>query len=183
MAKTIVCVDPAFAATGVVVMSYDGAAWTLVDAGLIETEKSDKKRGVRVADDTVERSRLIFRSLSQVVEQHKASALACELPSGGGKSASAVKAMALATGIIACLAERYSLPSEWLSPSEVKEALAGCKNAGKPAMMATALKLHPQLSNWCRKGRPLNKFEHVADAVGVFEAARNGQVVRMLERV
>ena len=177
------CVDPAFTATGVAVYSLDKGVWSLVDAGLIETEKSDAKKGMRVADDTVLRVQHIFRSLLKVASDYDVRALACELPPGGGKSASAIKALSIATAVQACLVEVLKLPADWVSPDDVKKALAGTKAAGKPAMMLAALALHPELAAiWAAKGKPLGRFEHVADAIGVFQTVRTGSMIRMLEK-
>lgn len=180
--KVLMCVDPAFAATGVVLLEHGPRGWQLVTSTVIETAKADKKRGLRVADDTVDRASLIYRELSALVEAHHVAGFACELPSGGGKSSTAVKAMALATAIVACLVERHRLPAEWVSPSDVKQALCACRNASKEDMMAEALRLWPSLAvKWCRKGKPLGRFEHVADAAGVFAAVKDGRLARMLE--
>lgn len=184
----ILTIDAGLAHTGVAMFGYSEGKWQVVESRLLTTEKMANKRAVRVADDTADRIQLVFRELRDMVERHsndgKVIGLAAELPSGGGKSASAIKAMAIATAIPSCLAEAIRLPSEWVTPTEVKKAMTGSATASKDDMMSMALKKYGNapFQHFIKKdGTPLNKFEHVADAVGVFEAIRNGNLARMAE--
>ncbi len=184
----ILTIDAGLAHTGVAMFGYDGKTWKVIESCLLTTEKMANKRAVRVADDTADRIQIVFRELRDMVQRHskdgKVMGMAAELPSGGAKSASAIKAMAIATAIPSCLAEAMHLPAEWVTPIEVKKAMTGSATASKEDMMAMALKKHgtAPFKDFIKKdGTPLGKFEHVADATGVFEAIRNGNLVRMAE--
>jgi Holliday junction resolvasome RuvABC endonuclease subunit len=141
--------------------------------GVIETAPSEKKT-VRMADDNAYRSAQIAFRLRDLVKQYKIKAVVGELPPGGAKSARAMSQMALATGTIAATFALLGLPVEWVSPFEVKLAVTGKKSATKDEIMdAITVKYGKSLES--QKG----KFEHIADAIGAYLAAKEGNLVRI----
>lgn len=184
----VLCIDPSFNNTGYTVFSLNpDDSFSLVDNGIIKTEKSDKKLKIRSADDTVRRIQFIIRELLGLIKTHDVKALIAELPHGGAKSASAAKGMAIAQAICATLAEFTGLPAEWVTPTEVKVALTGNKVASKEDCMGAADELYPKLgmdyanTSGRGKSRYLLEFEHVADSVGALQASKDGQMIRMLK--
>lgn len=145
----------------------------LIAQGVIKTEKNDKKRNVRAADQQVEQIQALIGELRKLVEEHRPRLLVAELPTCGGKSSRAVASMAIAQAAVAATAEYGSLPTEWVTPRENKVGLTGHANASKDDMMRAAAKIWPadefKHVKGARKGKMRNEYEHVADAVGVFE--------------
>ena len=176
------CIDPGFSRSGVVFI--DVAADSLVHFALVETERSSKKSNVRGADDFAERSMLMFRELTRLMCDQCPDALIVEMPTLGAKSASAMRALSLASGIISSFIESTGLPYERVTPDAVKKALCGSRTASKSQMCDAAAKLHPQLRKAYASKRSADgwggDFEHVADAVGVYMAAKSGSLVRLL---
>lgn len=176
----ILAIDPSFCNTGWSV--WDGAG-QVIDTGCIRTEKT-KNKMLRVSDDTAARIQTVAGELAAVIQQHKVAGIVAELPSGGAKSAAAAKAMGIATAIVACTAEFHKLPAEYYTPMDVKKALAHNKVASKEDMEQAAAIVSPiQAAKWAHQkgkfqGRYLPEWEHIADSIGCYEAAKNGNLVR-----
>ena len=183
----IISIDAGFNAFGWALFSDRGE---YVKSGWYEYKKpKDKKHKVRASDLLVEQSQAVYRELSRLVVEHKATAMVVELPSGGAISASAMRAMGMASCMLACLAEVTKIPVEWVPPDQVKIAMTGRKDASKDDIIKAALgkymQFHKDIQWISYKGstRPHSNTEHAADAVGAFEAARNGQMVRMITKL
>jgi Holliday junction resolvasome RuvABC endonuclease subunit len=121
----------------------------------------------------------LYRELVALARTFHVVAMIAELPSGGSKSSSAAAHMARGAAVFACAAETLDVVVECTTPGNGKKALTGNKNASKEDMMRAALVQFPGLAQWFKLKRgdaslPENRFEHVADAVGAFAAARGG---------
>jgi Holliday junction resolvasome RuvABC endonuclease subunit len=177
----LLCIDPGLCHTGWIIV--DALSGSLVADGCINTEKA-KAKNMRVANDTIDRTQMILRELMAQMKAHQISGILAELPSGGGQSAVANKSMGIATAVCAALAEYSGKPAEWYSPMDVKKALAGLRNASKEDMERKAVEIFPELRTRWSSSRATSgfegTFEHVADAVGVWVAARNGTLVRLI---
>ena len=57
-----------------------------------------------------------------------------------------------------------------VTPTEVKKATVGTKTASKNDMSAWAFEKHPEAPWVLRKGFPLAKQEHMADAIAIIYA-------------
>ena len=137
--------------------------------------ESSRKRGVRKADDDAERAALIARGLKQLVKDHAINGILAELPHGGAKGARALRTMGLATGVVVAVVELRELPCEWYDPQSVK-LVAGKKNASKLDVERAVLKRWPQAQLPSAKGQR----EHCADAIAVFMAAEEANLIRAL---
>ena len=171
----VLAVDIGLAATGWVLMR-SGAP---VDCGVIRTEKTAKKHGVRVADDDAERCALLARELRAVLARHQPRAIVAELPTGGSLSARAVRAMALSTGVVVAVVESAGVPVEWTTPMAGRQAATGRKAATKNDVRAGVLLALPDLEPLLPR---TGIWEHVTDAAAAYLAARTGPLVRMAER-
>ena len=84
----------------------------------------------------------------------------------GSQSARAMMSYGACMGLIASL----DIPVIQLTPTEVKLAAVGDKNATKREMIQWASDLFPDL-NWLRsRGRLIDDNEHLADAIGAINA-------------
>ncbi|MBE7462882.1 MAG: hypothetical protein HS116_05230 [Planctomycetes bacterium] len=167
----ILTLDAGFTSTGWAVLEGGG----IVAAGCIRTERSAKKRGIRVADDDADRCATIARGLAGIVQNYAIRGIVCEAPSGGAKGARAIACMARAGAIVATVAELLALPCEWVTPQAVKRT-AGTGAVSKADVEAVILR------RWQDAPLPRLKCEreHVTDALGAYLAAEHGQLVRML---
>jgi Holliday junction resolvasome RuvABC endonuclease subunit len=189
MNPAVLALDPSFRNTGYVVFEIVGIAERILEQGLVKTEKNDKKRKVRASDQRVEQVQILINGLRDVIQRHKPKLIIAELPTSGGKSANAVASMAIAQTVCGAIAAYEDLPYEWVTPTENKKSLTGKKTASKEEMMQAAIKLYPHLKGVYThtkgqyKGKLRNEFEHVADAIGAFEAAKqNSSIIRLLRK-
>jgi Holliday junction resolvasome RuvABC endonuclease subunit len=191
----VLSVDPGLSNYGYAVWNAYGE---LVKVGILQTKKT-KKKITRVSDDYASRIASLTLQLNQIITDNAIKAVLGELPILGGQNASAVRDMAVSVAISMSVFTMLNLPIEWCTPTEVKVALAGHNNSTKKEMMVAACKKH----SWKITTKPIyakktgklqrldiiyhpmgiamgaNKFEHIADAVGVAHALKNGNIVKM----
>lgn len=185
MSVYIMAMDVAFAHIGVAVLRYDRTGWTCVLSRCITTEKSDKKKDVRASNDDASRCAYAFDALNDIAELKQFSPMVgvvAELPTAGSKSSRAARSMGMGTAVAACFVASLALPCDWTTPDDGKKALAGARNASKQDMKLCASKLFPEsvtgfhIKRGSKTGEYDDNYEHVADALGAFMAARGGAV-------
>ena len=185
MSVYVMAMDVAFAHIGVAVLSYDNRGWKCVFSKCIATEKSDKKKDVRVSNDDARRCADAFEALNDIAELATLQPLVgvvAELPTAGSQNSRAARAMGMGTAVAACFVASLALPCDWTTPDDGKKALAGAKNASKQDMKSSASKLFPESTEGfhikarSKTGEWDDNYEHVADALGAFMAARGGAV-------
>lgn len=187
--------DPSFNNFGCAVLDQYG---TVIDCGTIQTKKTSKKL-LRTADDDVQRVSYITTQLVKTIKHYDIKGILSELPPSGGQSAVAVKGLAMAVGLLTALSTALFIPVEWATPEEVKKALTGKKAASKEDMMDAACKKHnfpitqkkiyvkntQKISRIDSIYHPLgkalgkNQFEHIADAIGAYEALKHTNTARL----
>jgi Holliday junction resolvasome RuvABC endonuclease subunit len=165
----ILGIDPSLTGCGWSVMKKEGRLWKVIDKGIIKTAPETKKKRIYKADDDARRIREIFDTLSEVVDKYDIPLAVSESPSGGGKSASAVKGMAFATAIVACLASAHDLALVMVTAQASKKYNCGKSTASKEEMQNAIVKLYPDLgvefkSNKSKSGF-LGDFEDIADSI------------------
>lgn len=169
--QALIAVDAGFTSVGWAVLVQG----RIIACGCIRTERSPKKRAVRVADDDAERCAVIARQIAEVIRKHHVKGMLAELPSSGAKAARAMACMARAGAILATVAELLELPAAWVTPQEVKQ-IAGRKDASKDDVERAVLVRWPDAPLPKAKG----EREHVADALAAYLAAEHGNLVRLL---
>jgi Holliday junction resolvasome RuvABC endonuclease subunit len=190
----ILSVDPGFSNYGYAVWNEYGE---IVKVGVLTTEKTKVKIN-RISDDTAFRIASLTTQLNDVIRTHSINGVIGEMPSGGGKSSAAVKNMALALAITVAVITLNRIPIEWCSALEVKIAMTGKKQATKLDMMLATCMVFPSWKLTTKtktfknkkdrvdniywplgKEMGANKFEHVADAIGVAYALKNSNIIKM----
>lgn len=104
-----------------------------------------------------------------LAEARKAKAVFVEVPVGS-QSARAMASYGICVGVLGVI-RAENIPIIEVTPTEVKTALTGNRNATKEEMITEALSLYPE-ANFPTHGGKLNyaKAEHVADAIGAIHA-------------
>ena len=172
---TILAADVGFRAFGWAIFKNDKPT----ACGVIQTELPRKKQKVRVADANAQRAAQIARELSDIIDQYDVCAIVGELPHGGSKSAKSSRQMAMATAVVAAVAEIMRLPTEWATPAEVKTAVTGSKTASKRQVIDQVREL---FSEAIEIPKAVGKAEHIADACGVYIALKNGNLLKILNK-
>ena len=179
----ILGVDPSLTGCGWCLMDKENGNWRVVDGGIIKTSNETKKRRIYKADDDSRRIREIFKVLSRVVIENDIEVLVSEQPSGGGKSASAVKGMAFATAIVACLAEAHKLAMVTVTARSSKKATTGKANASKTEMQKAVAERFPEFAEDYKSTRSANgfkgDFEDIADSICAIITAEDEPAVVM----
>ncbi|MBI4396862.1 MAG: hypothetical protein HY548_07190, partial [Elusimicrobia bacterium] len=115
------------------------------------------------------------RAVREVVDRNGIRRVVVELPNGGALSARAIRAMALSTGMIIAVIELLGLAYEFYTPSETRLAATGrIKNVSKEEVIEAICGRYPDITSG-----PKCEMEHICDALATFEAAKNGNLVRM----
>lgn len=197
--KFIMGVDIGFVYTGISLFEIKRDKLKLKEVGLIKTEKSPKKKGMRVADDNILRITHMTQEFvkfyeDNVGEENEVIVFA-ESPTGGSKSATASRAMGIAIAIPAVIFEMLKLPVEYITPREVKVAVTGKPNASKDEIMEKVAKAVGEVVQYAvnsKSGTKYNNkynvcdkkfgkdFEHIADSIGaVMHGKKHSQMYRI----
>lgn len=175
MTVRLLGIDAGFAAMGVVVAEGE----RIIHSAVCHTERTAKKRGVRVADDDAERLQMLADFLRCAIQVWTPMGAVVELPGGAGKSSMAVKAMAMGHAAAVLTLHLLDFPAEWVTPQMVKKAATGSNNGAKGDVAKVVLSRF----TWDQGALPRHKQddEHIYDAAGALFAARQGTLVRALK--
>ncbi len=158
----IASIDPALANFGIarLVLRLSDMKLGIERLKLIETDKRTNKV-IRQNSDDLRRAQEITKAFH--AEVAPCTVCFAEIPTGG-QSARAVLSFGISIGILA----NCPIPLIQVQPFETKLATVGTKTASKEEMIEWAVEAFPK-GPWLRNkaGKPLNKNEHLADAVAV----------------
>jgi Holliday junction resolvasome RuvABC endonuclease subunit len=180
--QVIMCLDLALANTGVAVLSVSpGIKDQLLHVQTIHTEKSKK---LKVSEDEWRRTQELVNGLQELIKQYNPIHVFIECPTGGSKSASAARSMAVSRGATCACLLSAKKPATLISPFEAKAAATGHKLAEKSDVKAAVLKEFPNFQGWItgKRGQIVEGLnEHVYDALSVYMAARNTKPYKELK--
>jgi crossover junction endodeoxyribonuclease RuvC len=171
-------VDPSLCNTGVAAVNLDPAGDRVVEALVIRTDPSGKRRKALVGDDDARRVSEIAGGLDAAIAKHRPVAIVVEAPAGS-KGARAGRALGLAIATVVTVAKLRQLPLLQVQPLDVKRGTCGIKGATKDDIIAAVERLFPDVE-W---PEPASLIEHAADAVGAVVAARDSEMLRMARRL
>jgi len=178
----LIGIDPGFASLGfaVVEVSSDFRRSVVRDSdnkpmmGVLETEKSDKKRAVKATDDNLRRTREMVRMLLPILAGQQIRAICAESMSFP-RNSSASNKVGICWGIIGTLAEMMNLPIVQSSPQDIKKHVCGRRDASKEEIQEVmAKRFSLDLDSFLK-----SKREHCFDALGAVEAAMDSEIVRL----
>lgn len=176
-------IDPGFASCGwATVQLLPEGRERVVDAGVVRTEKSAKKRAVLASDDNHRRSVELFGALWRLVASQRVVAIAAESQSWPRNAGASAK-VGMAWGVISAIAARLELPLVQASPQAVKRAICGRKDASKEDVLAAleqrygVEQLEPILA------LPKTQQEHPSDALAAAVACLDSEIVRMARQL
>lgn len=179
----ILGIDPSLTCCGWSIMKKEGRLWRPIEQGVVKTAPLTKKMKIYKSNDDARRIREIFDVLSAKVVQYNIELTVSESPSGGGKSASAVKGMAFATAIVACLASAHDLALVMVQARASKLHMCGKANASKEEMQKAVAMLYPEMAAMYTSERSKSgftgDFEDIADAISAIHTAEHDPAVVM----
>jgi len=170
----IVCLDLALANTGAAVLAvHKNQKDELL---YVETIHTDKSKKVKVSDDEWRRTQELVDGLEKLIKQYNPVHVFIECPTGGSKSASAARSMAVARGAACACLRSLKKPATLISPFEAKLAATGNKLAEKRDVKTAVKNQFPDFKGWVlgKRGNIVEGLnEHVYDALSVYMAAKN----------
>ena len=126
----------------------------------------------------------MIKELQDLDEEYVFDLVVAELPTGGAQNANAAESMAIAKTVVACLSTLWDIPLLSVTPSDVKIAGAGKKNASKTEVSNGVAELYPQLRRVYGSARAKSgwngKFEHVADSIAAFLAVQDDNIIKVM---
>ncbi len=181
MNKFLFCIDAGFTHTGMSLFKVNDGKFIFEKAYTVVTEKSSKKKQLRVADDDAERTKLIIKGINEFIKEYETDKImaAVELPHGGARGARAIRTMGIVAGAIVTYLEMKNWPAEYVTPDDVKLAVAGNKKASKDEIMEKVRKILIEHKHKLPKTK--NEFEHIADSIGVaLHIKKHSEMFKML---
>ena len=179
----ILSLDVSMTATGWVIVERGetpGDAPTLLDCGVIQTEKMSTKENVSTTADSMRRAVKINNTLRDAMGSQKFDLVVVEAMSWPRNAGAAIK-MAMAWGAIAPLIRDYPLIE--VGPQALKLAVAGSKSATKKEVEMGVRKQIPATSSELLEAlipkRALR--EHCWDALGAVLAAQRTEKWALLQ--
>lgn len=173
----ILAIDPGLASLGYVVMQKGPVTtdWVPVAWGVLKTTENKGVLNIRASHDLIRRAQEQARGLTAITQEHGIKCVISEMYDTAAKSAAALRSMMITLGMLAAWSEPYAV--EWYSPWDTRRAADVPSHVHGPAVkkhvIAVMGKRYPFLLEM-----PMNKAEHIADALAAFEAARNGMLLK-----
>lgn len=181
--RTILCLDLALANTGAAVISLEAAKDVLTYVETVHTEKNGK---ARTSDDEWRRTRELADALRRMVAEHDPAHVFVECPTGGSKSATAARSMAVARGAACAVLCGLGLPVTLVTAAQAKKAATGSSWASKEEVKRAVLSRFPDFNGWIRgkTGKVVAGLnEHAYDAVSVYMAATTTKQFKEIRNV
>jgi crossover junction endodeoxyribonuclease RuvC len=178
--SSVLGLDPGFSAFGFSVFDIRSHKEQVLDAGVILTKKSTKKRHVLACEDNFVRAREIATVLRTIIERHKVVCLCAEAMSFPPHASVAAK-MAMSWGVIAALTVEYELPLVQPTPQMIKKALCGSVSASKDEVKKVVRKRYPQIRLWLPLATGVH--EHIYDSAAAVVACLNSDVLLTIQRM
>lgn len=167
-------------------MDLSTGALDQVKLSLVEPEKLKGKQVRQNSTDLFVAEQL---AVTAIEAARNAKAVFVEVPIGS-QSARAMASYGVCVGVLGAI-RAMGVPLIEVTPTEVKIAFTGNKNATKKQMIETGVSLYPG-SDWPRyerngkgfsKGAIMDKAEHVADAIATIHAGVNTSTFQNLMRL
>ena len=159
--------DPSLRNWGLAAGVLDLSTGILTDLDLTVIQpKEETSKQVRKNSKDLEIAELLARDLK--APMYAARVIFVEVPVGS-QSARAMASYGVCVGILGAM-QAHGIQVIEVTALEVKKALTGNKGATKEQMIQKAMELYPGANFPMHKGKPANKAEHVADAIGAIHA-------------
>jgi len=174
--------DPGFASFGYAVVDIALDGETVHTLGVLRTQASAAKRGVRATDDSWRRARELSGALLPLVDGVQV--VCVEAPSLP-RNASTTFKMGLAYGALVSIVEAARTPTVMVTPQELKKAVSGRSSASKGDVAAALDRRFGRdfAAELIKRGVPRTFHEHAYDAVGAVVACLGSEVLHMARRM
>jgi Holliday junction resolvasome RuvABC endonuclease subunit len=159
---TFLALDVALAFTGYAVVTD---SMKVITYGVIKTSPKSKTSFKYVQQAQVSRCQSLAESVLSIIRSNPIEVVVAEFPAGGGRSFSAVSAMALATGTVAAAITSVGLPVIVVHPNQSKRLFSAKGAVSKDSLSGIVV---PRFKF---EVAPVKISEHVSDALAAFLVA------------
>ena len=129
--KIILGIDPGTLVMGFGVLRVQGQSMSLIYMDVLK---------IPSRHDSYERLEIIYRKVSELIQEYKPHEFAIEAPFFGKNVQSMLK-LGRAQGVAIAAAMQYAIPISEYSPKKVKQSITGNGNAGKEQVLKMVEKL------------------------------------------
>ena len=182
MTPVLLLLDPAFRHFGWAVMTLGQEVETIVECGVIRTEKAQKKQKLLASDDNHRCTGEIVKGLMEVAAKYQPF-LICAESQQGSKNAHAMQLQGMAWGALSAIVHMSKLPLLQAGPQTVKKFLTGRRDASKEDIEAVVCSRYANLKDLVAEIRPPSLHEHVYDAVAVGVACLGSETIQMARKM
>lgn len=183
----VIGIDPGLAHFGWSVVDLYSDRERFVSCGCIRTDKSEKARKVKVADDNVRRARYLAVELAKVLDKYKPTHATSEAFSSPRSSSAAAKA-AFSFGVLITSITSRRMGLSTATPKEIKRAVTGSVSATKKQVQAALFeregygRIEDVLTRLADRKQtlptlPRGKWEHPCDATGSVIACLDSEII------
>lgn len=161
----------------------------VIEVGVVETKKSDKKKGTLASADAHRRSQELYWALNRLLGVYVlvslggvlrvSAAEATSLP----RNASAAYKVGRAEGVWSALLSKFNLPQAEASPQAIKKCVCGRPNASKEEVAQALEKRYPGQFRAFQKAVPASKREHGYDAAAALVTCLDSEVFKTVRRM
>ena len=183
MSVFVVGADRGFSKFGWAVFELIETNEIVVDVGVIETKKANKKANVLASSDNHRRTQELFQALDWIFARYgrvfAAAAESTSLPRNAGASYKIGRAdCAYAIVLIT-----RNIPLAEASPQIIKKQLCGTTSASKEEVQRALEQRYPGQFDEFKRKYPQGKWEHGFDAAAAVVACLNSQVFLMARQL
>ncbi len=185
-APKVLALDMGFGHTGMVLAAVNStkpSGFDILRVGCVHTDEVKKRTGKIHASDVyksdldVARAGYIYTKLKEFLAGTRLAMLVSESPSGGGKSAIAIRSMGIATGVLGVVtALMPNVVFVNVQPDAVKRTVGGSISAGKEGV-ERAVRAWFSEYEWPKLKKD---SEHILDAAGALLTCRDSDAYRRL---
>tara|TARA_R110000751_G_scaffold53101_3_gene115309 strand:- start:394 stop:939 length:546 start_codon:yes stop_codon:yes gene_type:complete len=174
----ILGLDPGFSNLGWGLLDASGPHLVCIGAGVIRTKPV---KAANKCDSNADRCGELYHALAELHKEHKFVFIAAEAQSWT-RFANADRAVAMAWGVIASVAEQHGCPVIQIRPQDVKKKITGSSSASKESLQSwlavNVLESAAHLSSLAKTHQ-----NHASDALAVAVASLDHSLVRMVMRM
>lgn len=156
----IASIDPSLRNTGIVIGKYTNDNLDIIATTTVSIVP-EKDKNLRQSEIDIECIIKLFKEVLSFISQYNIEKVVVELPIGSQSSRGMVS-YAVSCCLIAEIQKRYD--TVYVTPFEVKDYLPMNKPSKKD-IISSVNEMYPNILEKNKQGKPLNKNEHVADAV------------------
>jgi crossover junction endodeoxyribonuclease RuvC len=183
MSVFVIGADRGFSAFGYALFELFKTTEVLVEAGVIETKKANKKANVLASSDNHRRTQELWEALEDIFGRYESIYAAAAESTSLPRNAGASYKIGRADSVYAVNLISRAIPLAEASPQAVKKALCGKASVSKQEVQRALERMYPGQFDEFKAEYAKGKWEHGFDAAAAVVACLNSQVFLMARQL